>query len=98
MKIYTKVGDGGDTFLFGGEKVRKDHPRVNAYGEVDELNSVLGWAASLAHDSETQGFIETVQKELFVLGADLATPSRAQPERGGSDRGKRNRSGGTGHR
>ena len=52
MKIYTKVGDGGDTYLFGGGKVRKDHPRVNAYGDVDELNSVLGWAASLTQDLE----------------------------------------------
>lgn len=79
MKIYTKVGDGGDTFLFGGDKLRKDDPRVNAYGEVDELNSLLGWAASLAQDSETRGLIETVQKELFVLGADLATPPNARP-------------------
>lgn len=79
MKIYTKVGDGGDTYLFGGDKVRKDDPRVNAYGEVDELNSVLGWAASLAQDSEMQDLIEPVQKELFVLGADLATPPRARP-------------------
>ena len=79
MKIYTKVGDGGDTYLFGGGKVRKDHPRVNAYGDVDELNSVLGWAASLTQDSEVIGALELVQKELFVLGADLATPPDARP-------------------
>ena len=79
MKIYTKVGDGGDTYLFGGGKVRKDHPRVNAYGDVDELNSVLGWAASLTQDSEIRGALEFVQKELFVLGADLATPPDARP-------------------
>jgi cob(I)alamin adenosyltransferase len=79
MKIYTKVGDGGDTYLFGGGKVRKDHPRVNAYGDVDELNSVLGWAASLTQDSETLGALDLVQKELFVLGADLATPLDARP-------------------
>ena len=79
MKIYTKVGDGGDTYLFGGGKVRKDHPRVNAYGDVDELNSVLGWAASLTQDLEIREVLESVQKELFVLGADLATPPDARP-------------------
>lgn len=79
MKIYTKVGDGGDTYLFGGGKVRKDHPRVNAYGDVDELNSVLGWAASLTQDSEILETLELIQKELFVLGADLATPPDARP-------------------
>lgn len=79
MKIYTKVGDGGDTYLFGGGKVRKDNPRVNAYGDVDELNSVLGLAASLTQDSEIRRSIETVQKELFVLGAELATPPDARP-------------------
>jgi cob(I)alamin adenosyltransferase len=78
MKIYTKVGDGGDTYLFGGDKVRKDHPRVMAYGEVDELNSVLGWAASLAQDPELSDLIEIVQNDLFVLGADLATPSHTR--------------------
>ncbi len=79
MKIYTKVGDGGDTYLFGGGKVRKDHPRVNAYGDVDELNSVLGWAASLTQDVEIREALDSVQKELFVLGADLATPPDARP-------------------
>ncbi|MBK8574808.1 MAG: cob(I)yrinic acid a,c-diamide adenosyltransferase [Elusimicrobia bacterium] len=79
MKIYTKVGDGGDTFLFGGGKVRKDHPRVNAYGDIDELNSVLGWAAALAQDPEIQDAIGFIQKELFILGADLATPPEARP-------------------
>ena len=44
LKIYTKTGDDGDTGLFGGGRVGKDHPRVTAYGEVDELNAVIGWA------------------------------------------------------
>jgi cob(I)alamin adenosyltransferase len=79
MKIYTKVGDGGFTFLFGGGKVRKDHLRVNTYGDVDELNSVLGWAACLSQDAEIKGALELVQNELFVLGADLATPPDARP-------------------
>jgi cob(I)alamin adenosyltransferase len=79
MKIYTKVGDGGDTYLFGGGKVRKDHPRVNAYGDVDELNSVLGMAVSVAQSSDMRDAIVAVQRELFILGADLATPPDARP-------------------
>ncbi|MBK8871006.1 MAG: cob(I)yrinic acid a,c-diamide adenosyltransferase [Elusimicrobia bacterium] len=78
MKIYTKVGDGGDTYLFGGEKVRKDHPRVMAYGDVDELNSLLGWAASFTEDEEFRKVLSRLQNELFVLGADLATPRTAR--------------------
>lgn len=77
MKIYTRVGDGGHTYLFGGRRVRKDHARVEAYGTVDELNSALGLAASLARRSALRREIEAVQNELFVLGADLATPPRA---------------------
>lgn len=78
MKIYTKVGDGGKTFLFGGKKVWKDHPRVMAYGDVDELNSLLGWALSLTEDEEIMKILTRLQNELFVLGADLATPRSAR--------------------
>lgn len=78
MKIYTKVGDGGSTFLFGGEKVRKDHPRVTAYGEVDELNSLVGWAACLTKDAECVAVLSRLQNDLFVLGSDLATPRTAR--------------------
>lgn len=74
MKIYTRVGDGGYTFLFGGKKVRKDHIRVEAYGTVDELNSALGLAGALAKEPSIRRRIEAVQRDLFVLGADLATP------------------------
>ena len=77
MKIYTKVGDGGDTFLFGGAKVRKDHPRVRAYGDVDELNAVLGLAAAQAVPSLRPSIV-FVQEELFILGADLSAPWRAK--------------------
>lgn len=79
MKIYTKMGDGGDTYLFGGKKVRKDHPRVMAYGDVDELNSVLGWAETLAPGQALRRAIRTVQWELFTLGADLSTPLSSRP-------------------
>ncbi|MBA4159372.1 MAG: cob(I)yrinic acid a,c-diamide adenosyltransferase [Gemmatimonadetes bacterium] len=83
MKIYTRTGDRGETGLFGGQRVRKDHVRVDAYGEVDELNSVLGLAAArLAADGETEirGRLREIQTELFTIGANLATP---RPEDGG---------------
>lgn len=76
MKIYTKTGDGGETSLHGGKRVGKDALRIEAYGTVDELNSHLGLI--LAHDQ--QGLLEEhliqIQNDLFVLGADLATPKR----------------------
>ncbi|MBL8024457.1 MAG: cob(I)yrinic acid a,c-diamide adenosyltransferase [Elusimicrobia bacterium] len=77
MKIYTKVGDGGDTYLFGGRKLRKDSPRVKAYGVVDELNSVLGWAETETKALSVRRSISIIQEELFVLGADLSTPRDA---------------------
>lgn len=75
MKIYTKVGDEGTTGLFGGPRVPKDHLRVNAYGEVDELNSTIGVArADVQSDRELDAVLGRVQNELFTLGAQLATP------------------------
>ena len=73
-KIYTRTGDTGDTGLFGGGRVPKDHPRVDAYGTVDELNASLGWARTQIDDTWIGERLETVQHDLFVLGADLATP------------------------
>jgi cob(I)alamin adenosyltransferase len=78
MKIYTRTGDRGDTGLFGGGRVPKDDARVEAYGAVDELNAVLGVAiARLREDDEQQTAdrLETVQADLFSLGAHLATPA-----------------------
>ncbi len=74
MKIYTKTGDTGETGLFGGDRVSKDSPRVEAYGTVDELNAVLGVARAFVQDSEVQSLLQHIQQELFDLGADLATP------------------------
>ncbi len=77
MKIYTRTGDRGETGLFGGGRVSKDHTRVEAYGEVDELNSVLGVViASLedAREAEIAGRLRQIQADLFTLGANLATP------------------------
>jgi cob(I)alamin adenosyltransferase len=74
MKIYTRTGDGGDTGLFGGGRVSKDHLRVEAYGTVDELNAALGVSREALEDPELLGRLGTVQQDLFVLGASLATP------------------------
>jgi cob(I)alamin adenosyltransferase len=74
MKIYTKTGDTGDTGLFGGPRVRKDAPRIEAYGTVDELNAVLGMARADALTSDVDLLLARVQNELFDLGAELATP------------------------
>ena len=74
MKIYTKKGDGGETALFGGQKVRKSSLRIESYGTVDELNSVLGMAISHPLTARTKELIEELQHQLFILGSDLATP------------------------
>ena len=74
MKIYTKTGDAGETSLFGGARVPKDALRIEAYGTVDELNSALGVVRSLKPDKEIDAIIARLQEDLFVLGADLATP------------------------
>ena len=77
MKIYTKTGDQGETGLFAGPRVSKDHPRIEAYGSVDELNSMLGVirVESLAEDVDA--LVGRIQNELFVLGAQLSTPESA---------------------
>ena len=73
-KIYTKTGDRGDTGLFGGGRVSKDHPRVEAYGAVDELNASLGLARSIEMMPRIDEVVVPVQRDLFGLGALLATP------------------------
>jgi cob(I)alamin adenosyltransferase len=76
MKIYTKTGDKGDTGLFGGGRVPKSHPRVDAYGDVDELNAVIGLARSIEMMPRIDEVLAPVQRDLFSLGALLATPDR----------------------
>ncbi|SMO54544.1 cob(I)yrinic acid a,c-diamide adenosyltransferase [Gracilimonas mengyeensis] len=75
MKIYTKKGDTGETSLFGGQRVSKSSKRIDAYGTVDELNSILGMVISFGVTKEGAEWLKTVQQQLFVLGADLATPA-----------------------
>ena len=74
MKIYTKSGDKGETSLFGGGRVSKNNLRIKAYGTVDELNSILGLAASFTDDKKLAEEIRNLQNQLFMLGSDLATP------------------------
>ena len=79
MKIYTKTGDDGTTGLIGNARVRKDSVRIEAYGEVDELNAALG--VVIAHlpslASSARGWLDAIQNDLFILGALLATPPQA---------------------
>ena len=75
MKIYTKTGDAGETGLFGGGRVPKDDPRVRAYGEVDELNATLGFAAALDPAEFASDLLQAVQRDLLAIGSELATPS-----------------------
>lgn len=81
MKIYTKTGDQGETGLFGGPRVRKDHPRIEAYGAVDELNAVLGLVRAESPPEEIDLLLAEIQNRLFDVGAELATPD---PERMGT--------------
>lgn len=79
MAIYTRTGDKGETGLFGGSRVPKSHPRVAAYGEIDELNSALGLARAMFRDDPglkgVDAALARVQAECFIIGALLATPA-----------------------
>ena len=76
MKIYTGQGDKGQTFLFSGERVGKDSLRVDTYGSLDELNSVLGVARSLCLNEKVRETLSLLQNQLFKAGTDLATKER----------------------
>jgi cob(I)alamin adenosyltransferase len=82
VKIYTRTGDDGDTGLFDGTRVSKDHPRVAAYGDVDELNAWLGLVrAAIDNDQGMVEMLDHIQRDLFGLGARLADPARKIAER-----------------
>jgi len=81
MKIYTKTGDKGETSLFGGGRVRKNHARVEAYGTIDELNAALGVALSAGPPEPIDQWLREVQGHLFHLGSDLATPLDSKTDR-----------------
>ena len=76
-RIYTKSGDGGETGLGDGTRVEKDSPRVEAYGQVDELNAVLGLVIASSPDCPETAFLRTVQNDLFNVGGDLCIPQAA---------------------
>ncbi|MBM4109989.1 MAG: cob(I)yrinic acid a,c-diamide adenosyltransferase [Phycisphaerae bacterium] len=85
MKLYTKTGDDGTTGLFSGARVGKDHPRIEAYGTVDELNAVVGLCASACEparsfDARLLVMFGQIQSRLFDIGADLATPEGARQQ------------------
>lgn len=73
VKIYTKKGDEGHTSLFGGQRISKSDPRPEAYGTLDEACSILGVARAAAQDPDLQAVIHSIQEDLFLLGAELAT-------------------------
>lgn len=78
MKIYTKTGDQGNTGLFGGQRVPKNDPRIIAYGTVDQTNAHIGLAIAQSPHKTLNTTLYTLQALLFSLGADLATPLKAQ--------------------
>ena len=81
-RIYTKLGDGGETHLGDMSRVPKTHPRIEAYGTVDELNSLVGVVLSLAGLPERYGpWLERIQNDLFDVGADIAAPEDPDRER-----------------
>jgi cob(I)alamin adenosyltransferase len=81
MSITTKRGDGGETGLAGGIRISKADLRVESYGSIDELNTVLGFARSICQNKEIAGWTEEIQRTLFRVGSALATPpeSKKQP-------------------
>lgn len=76
MKLYTKQGDTGQTQLLSGDRVSKDHARIAAYGDVDELNAVIGMARVVCPHADLSEYLAYVQHHLFVLGAQLADPTQ----------------------
>ncbi|MBI4431759.1 MAG: cob(I)yrinic acid a,c-diamide adenosyltransferase [Candidatus Omnitrophica bacterium] len=80
-KIYTKTGDRGETSLGDGQRVSKRHPRITAFNNLDEVNSMIGIARALNPSPRIDKILEQIQQDIFVLGSDLATPGRSPLER-----------------
>ena len=75
MKIYTKTGDDGNTGLQGNFRIEKSHPRIIAYGTVDEANAALGMVLANSLDDDIITILTKIQNDLFVIGADLSNPN-----------------------
>jgi cob(I)alamin adenosyltransferase len=75
VKLYTRTGDGGETSYFDGTRVRKDDPRLDAYGEIDELNAWLGFVRAYGLDARFDEALSHIQRDLFAFGAQLADPA-----------------------
>ncbi len=86
MKVYTKTGDKGTTALFGGDRVPKDHIRIDSYGTVDELNSYIGLIRDQEIDSHYKTILIEIQDRLFTVGAILATPQEKEILKNGKPR------------
>jgi cob(I)alamin adenosyltransferase len=83
VKVYTRRGDSGETDLFGGGRVSKEHIRVSAYGDVDELNAFVGVAVAASEQEDLTAVLTRVQSKLFDIGSYLATPEAAHREKAG---------------
>jgi cob(I)alamin adenosyltransferase len=81
VKIYTRTGDGGDTALFDGRRVSKSDLRVDAYGEIDELNAAIGWTLASGMAPDMAAMLERIQRDLFAVGGTLADPAHRVAER-----------------
>lgn len=75
MRIYTKTGDDGTTGLYGGSRRSKASVRIDSYGTIDELNSLIGVIRTMTNDGEIQSILAILQDQLFTVGADLASPA-----------------------
>ncbi|OHX67399.1 cob(I)yrinic acid a,c-diamide adenosyltransferase [Flammeovirga pacifica] len=84
MKVYTKTGDKGETSLFGGKRVQKDHIRIEAYGTIDELNSYVGLVRDQSVNNKRMDILKEIQDRLFTIGAEMAAdpdkPSLKKPD------------------
>jgi cob(I)alamin adenosyltransferase len=80
-RVYTRGGDSGETSLVGGARVSKASPRVDSYGDVDELNSLIGLARARLNDPEIDQSLGVIQNDLFTVAADLASPSNVEVPR-----------------
>jgi hypothetical protein len=86
LKIYTRRGDGGETGIWGGKRLPKDHLRIEVIGSVDECNAAIGVAVAEGVTDRVAGTVADVQSDLFVLGSDLIGPSSGRQMPTNADR------------